>query len=214
LLNQAGFNTQGVDGNFGPNTQSALMSYQYSRGLSVDGVCGPQTWSALLSNAPAVKSGPPPAPAGSSANLVAQRFLGDEQHQLEYSGQLPEDTWVPLSEDCANFVSSCLQVAGLIPASQHEDGVVNLKNNLLADGWTNTFNGSPTGVPLSAAKPGDVVCFDGPDGSFQHVEIFNGFVNGQPQYIGSNNILSDGTQEISTDTGSWAYTVHIYAPPA
>ncbi len=28
------------------------------------------------------------------------------------------------------------------------------------------------------------------------------------------NILSDGTQEISKDTGSWAYTVHVYAPPS
>src|SRR6185312_6086683 len=112
------------------------------------------------------------------------------------------------------FVSSCLQVAGKLPASQHNDNVTGLKNNLLADGWVNTYNGSPTGVPLSAAKPGDVVCFDGPGGAFQHVEIFNGFVNGKPQFIGSNNILADGTQEISTDTGSWAYTVHIYAPPS
>jgi peptidoglycan hydrolase-like protein with peptidoglycan-binding domain len=205
MLTSAGFDTHGVDGSFGPATQSALMSYQYTRGLSADGVAGPATWGALNSHAPAVRSGSAPV-AGTAANQVAQRFLGEAQHQLEFSGQLPEDTWPPQSEDCANFVSSCLQVAGKLPASQHNDNVVGLKNNLLADGWRE--------IPLSEAKPGDVCCFDGPDGPYQHVELFNGWNGSSPQYIGSNNILSDGTQEISYDNGKWANAVHVFAPPA
>ncbi len=205
MLTAAGFNTHGVDGSFGPNTQSALMSYQSSRGLAVDGVAGPATWGALDRNAPAVRSGQLPPTGGTSANSVAQRFLGEAQHQLEFSGQLPEDRWPPTSEDCANFVSACLQVAGKLPASQHNDNVVGLKNNLLADGWRE--------IPLSEAKPGDVCCFDGPGGPYQHVELFNAWNGSRPQYIGSNNILSDGTQEISYDDGSWAYNVHVFAPP-
>jgi peptidoglycan hydrolase-like protein with peptidoglycan-binding domain len=37
LLTRAGFDTQGVDGVIGPNSESAIRSYQQSRGLPVTG---------------------------------------------------------------------------------------------------------------------------------------------------------------------------------
>lgn len=38
----------GADGSFGPGTDSALRSYQKTKGLGVDGICGPKTWAKLL----------------------------------------------------------------------------------------------------------------------------------------------------------------------
>jgi peptidoglycan hydrolase-like protein with peptidoglycan-binding domain len=37
----------GIDGSFGPQTESALKSFQQANGLTVDGIAGPQTWQAL-----------------------------------------------------------------------------------------------------------------------------------------------------------------------
>jgi len=38
-----------VDGIFGPNTRSAVQSFQRKKGLVADGIVGPKTWRALLS---------------------------------------------------------------------------------------------------------------------------------------------------------------------
>ena len=42
-----------IDGDYGPNTQSAVESFQTAEGLTADGVVGPATWAALLRFAPA-----------------------------------------------------------------------------------------------------------------------------------------------------------------
>jgi len=42
-----GFDPNGVDGNFGPGTESAVKAFQQSKGLSVDGKVGPNTRAAL-----------------------------------------------------------------------------------------------------------------------------------------------------------------------
>lgn len=45
-LNKNGYNLA-VDGQFGEKTQSAVQSYQKSKGLTVDGIVGTNTWGAL-----------------------------------------------------------------------------------------------------------------------------------------------------------------------
>ena len=49
-LNTLGFRTGGLDGIFGAATQSAVINYQKSRGLSADGIVGCNTWRSLQEN--------------------------------------------------------------------------------------------------------------------------------------------------------------------
>ena len=48
LLTAKGYSTQGVDGDFGDNTEKALKKYQAAVNLTADGICGKDTWTALL----------------------------------------------------------------------------------------------------------------------------------------------------------------------
>ncbi|MBV9784094.1 MAG: peptidoglycan-binding protein [Acidisphaera sp.] len=47
-----------IDGVFGPNTESAVKSFQQADGLTVDGVVGPQTWAALPADPDTPEIGP------------------------------------------------------------------------------------------------------------------------------------------------------------
>lgn len=43
-LTAAGFDTGGVDGIFGPQTEAGVKALQQATGLTVDGIVGPKTW--------------------------------------------------------------------------------------------------------------------------------------------------------------------------
>ena len=57
-LKDLGFDPNGVDGNFGPGTASALIAYQTSKGLSADGIDGPETLAALGLDGSSSSGGP------------------------------------------------------------------------------------------------------------------------------------------------------------
>lgn len=48
LLTAKGYDTKGIDGSFGANTDAAFRKFQKAMGLTVDGSCGIQSWTALL----------------------------------------------------------------------------------------------------------------------------------------------------------------------
>ena len=48
LLKAFGYSLGSVDGDFGTNTEKALVKYQKKEGLTQDGICGQKTWESLL----------------------------------------------------------------------------------------------------------------------------------------------------------------------
>lgn len=71
----------GVDGDFGPRTETAVKAFQRSKGLTVDGVVGPRTWEALL---------PPrrPQAAGQFLSDAGARFIAEFEG---FRGRLYDD---------------------------------------------------------------------------------------------------------------------------
>lgn len=142
-----------------------------------------------------------PGVSGNNAAAIAEQFIGRNAGELKHSSELPMQSWVPNNVNCANFVSAVLQKAGMIDASQASASVNNLASNLKADGWQT--------VSLADARPGDVVLMQRNGQS--HVVLFAGFENGQPKFIGSNNVNADGSQRISWGGASGNY--EIITPP-
>ena len=94
LLNQNGASLD-VDGVFGPNTQSAVVNYQRSNGLTVDGMAGNETMGALTgggtsgSNAPAATA--TPAASGSKATAPSNNQATTPSNGFTYDSFSHDD---------------------------------------------------------------------------------------------------------------------------
>ena len=69
-LKAQGFNPGTIDGIFGPNTKSAVMAFQRSKGLVQDGIVGINTWTALGVNCATMPPPTPSCPTGTFAHTV------------------------------------------------------------------------------------------------------------------------------------------------
>ncbi|MCY1046645.1 LysM domain-containing protein [Corallococcus sp. bb12-1] len=155
--------------------------------------------------APPGGAGPASRGPGGSPFEIAQSHLGKNAGSLKMEGSgvgADMEDWVPNDVNCANFVSACLEQAGQIKDSQHSASVMTLQGNLDRDP---NFQR----VDLKDAKPGDVVSMK--VGSGQHVVMFAGWKDGKAQFIGSNNVNSDGSQRISMTSMNYPImSVHHY----
>jgi len=142
---------------------------------------------------------------GNNAAAIAQQFLNRNESELKKSGDLPMNPNVPSDVCCANFVSACLERAGLLPHNKHTDSVATLNSTLRGMGWRP--------VDMSQARPGDVVIIQG--GGVSHTVMVQSNDHGKVTLIGSNNVNSDGTQRITTSGTSWAmqHGAVVLTPP-
>lgn len=139
-----------------------------------------------------------PAPAevsGDNPAAIAESLMGVSAAELIRSGVIPMDN-VPTDVCCANFVTAVLQKAGWIDWHTNSVSSGDLENKLKADGWRE--------VTVADAKPGDVVISNGGG----HVVMVG---DGDPAYIGSNNVNPDGSQSVSA--GGEGGMVKILQPP-
>lgn len=142
-----------------------------------------------------------PAKTGPASNAfeIAKAQLGKNAGSLKLEnsavGQAMED-WVPNNVNCASFVAGCLQASGQIGHGDYSAGCIQLQANL-------DRNPNFRRVTLQNASPGDVVTFATPGGG-NHTVMFAGWSNGRPEFIGSNNVNSDGSQRITESSMNYS----------
>ncbi len=129
-------------------------------------------------------AGPMGTGSGAAAVNMGRQFLG--QNAIDIKGKMPHFTAAGgQTNNCADFVSSCLESQGLIKG--HHINVREMEQSLLKQGYRQ--------IPLNQAKAGDVWM----NSSRGHTELVQGFQNGKLKLIGSNNdrpghqVISEGS---------------------
>ncbi|MEQ8171483.1 MAG: peptidoglycan amidohydrolase family protein [Candidatus Eremiobacterota bacterium] len=129
-------------------------------------------------------TGPMGTGSGAAAVNMGRQFLG--QNAIDIKGKMPHFTAAGgQTNNCADFVSSCLESQGLIKG--HHINVKEMEQSLIKQGYRQ--------IPLNQAKAGDVWM----NSSRGHTELVQGFQNGKLKLIGSNNdrpghqVISEGS---------------------
>ncbi len=155
-LTKLGYNTYGIDGIFGPDTQNAVVAFQKASGLPSYGLVGSLTWGALnrdLSTAGGASSSSVNRGSGSATGeAVAGLALKYEGYRYVYGGASPAEGF-----DCSGFTQWIYGQFGIgLPRTSYAQ-------------WD-----AGTHVAYSDLTPGDLVFFT-IDGVFAaHVGVYLG----------------------------------------
>jgi putative chitinase len=146
LLNQLGFDPNGIDGVFGSGTEAAVIAFQNSKGLVADGIVGPGTMAALQATGAVVGSGTTgggsigsgTAPVTVTVSAVRQMF---------------PDTNVSNIETNLPFVMQALTAAGLADKNMILMALATIRvetgNFTPLSEFESPFNTPPGGPPFS-----------------------------------------------------------------
>jgi len=112
-LQDLGFDPNGVDGNFGPGTESALIAFQKSKGLTADGKAGPNTMAALqAAGGGAGTSSTTTSTGGAVAGTAASAVTAPGLNLNALNGLLPAAVIAQIPETAQKFgITSNLRLA-------------------------------------------------------------------------------------------------------
>ena len=213
-LKKLGYLSVKVTGYFGADTEKAVKAFQKNNGLSVDGCIGSQTREVLYSSdakkaVTAVKSkSPSPSPSKSkdpaSSKEPAKENTPTAEPSKEVSSGLPSPDSAKV-ETFINYAKTLMgkpyvlggkgpekfDCSGFIYYALNKSGVMSI-NYMTSAGWKRSS--FPT-VSKSELKRGDILCFDGPNGT-GHVGI----------YLGDQQML-----DASSDEGKIRITSNIWS---
>jgi hypothetical protein len=106
LLTERGFDTKGVDGWFGNDTEVAVMAFQRAHGIKDDGIVGDDTWRALGEN-------PTPQPQPDEAKMHWEKVPANVFKDGYDNFRLRED----VARSYLSVYNAVKEAGGIIPSS-------------------------------------------------------------------------------------------------
>jgi hypothetical protein len=177
-LTARGFDTKGIDSDFGNNTKDAVIALQRNMNLKVNGEVGQDVWEAL----------------GGTFEINAGQQFAD--YYFNNYGQIStraRQFW-PNANGCAAYCSTALKMFGI---NVHQVLITNeVETKLRSLGWKKI-------IDMGQLEPGDVVFTDKQTsnipGTWSHVYVFRQYTDNSKKYAW---VLDNYGQNLTRNIGS------------